>query len=104
MITQYVAAACCNELIGLSVPASVANIPTSAGEAIAAATSTAAELLGLGGLGRIALSFRADLLLVRHRDERLLGFEFDGNPVDWSSARVAWRMHGRMRRIEGPRF
>jgi len=31
MITQYVAAACCNELIGLSVPASVANIPTSAG-------------------------------------------------------------------------
>ena len=31
MITQYVAAACCNELIGLSVPASVSNIPTSAG-------------------------------------------------------------------------
>lgn len=31
MIPQYVAAACCNELIGLSMPASVANIPTSAG-------------------------------------------------------------------------
>jgi histidine ammonia-lyase len=31
MIAQYVAAACCNELIGLSTPASVANIPTSAG-------------------------------------------------------------------------
>lgn len=31
MIAQYTAAACCNELIGLSTPASVANIPTSAG-------------------------------------------------------------------------
>lgn len=31
MIAQYVAAACCNELIGLCMPASVANLPTSAG-------------------------------------------------------------------------
>lgn len=31
MIAQYAAAACCNELIGLATPASVANIPTSAG-------------------------------------------------------------------------
>ena len=31
MIAQYVAAACCNEIIGLATPASVANIPTSAG-------------------------------------------------------------------------
>jgi len=31
MIAQYVAAACCNELIGLTLPASVANIATSAG-------------------------------------------------------------------------
>lgn len=31
MITQYTAAACCNELVTLSMPASVANIPTSAG-------------------------------------------------------------------------
>jgi len=31
MITQYTAAACCNELIRLSAPASVANLPTSAG-------------------------------------------------------------------------
>jgi len=30
MIAQYTAAACCNEIIGLSHPASVANIPTSA--------------------------------------------------------------------------
>ena len=31
MIVQYTAAACCNELIGLANPASVANIPTCAG-------------------------------------------------------------------------
>jgi histidine ammonia-lyase len=31
MIAQYVAAACCNEIWGLTLPASVANIPTSAG-------------------------------------------------------------------------
>ncbi len=31
MVSQYTAAACCNELIGLATPASVANIPTSAG-------------------------------------------------------------------------
>jgi histidine ammonia-lyase len=31
MVAQYVAAACCNELIGLAAPSSVANIPTSAG-------------------------------------------------------------------------
>ncbi len=31
MITQYTAAACCNEIITLATPASVSNIPTSAG-------------------------------------------------------------------------
>ncbi|MCE7973006.1 MAG: histidine ammonia-lyase [Leptolyngbya sp. PLA1] len=30
MIAQYTAAACCNELVGLATPASVANVPTSA--------------------------------------------------------------------------
>lgn len=31
MVAQYTAAACCNEIIGLAAPASVANIPTCAG-------------------------------------------------------------------------
>jgi histidine ammonia-lyase len=31
MIAQYAAAACCNEIVGLATPASVANLPTSAG-------------------------------------------------------------------------
>ncbi len=32
MIAQYTAAACCNEIVGLATPASVANISTSAGQ------------------------------------------------------------------------
>lgn len=31
MVAQYTAAACCNELVGLAAPASVVNLPTSAG-------------------------------------------------------------------------
>ena len=61
---------------------SVRKLGLSVVEAISATTSTPAELLGLGGRGRIAPSFRADLVLLRHQDERLLGFEFGGNPVD----------------------
>ncbi|MCC7087202.1 MAG: imidazolonepropionase [Pirellulales bacterium] len=51
-------------------------------EAIAAVTSTPARLLGLTDRGRIEPNMRADLILLRHRDERLLGYEFGGNPVD----------------------
>jgi imidazolonepropionase len=57
--------------LGLSVP-----------EAIQACTQTAAELLGLGDRGTLAVGARADLILLRHRDERLLGYELGGNPVD----------------------
>ena len=31
MVAQYTAAACCNEIVGLAAPATVANLPTSAG-------------------------------------------------------------------------
>jgi len=51
-------------------------------EAISATTSSAARLLGLGDRGVIAPGFRADLVLLRHRDPRLLGFEIGGNPID----------------------
>jgi imidazolonepropionase len=56
--------------LGLSVP-----------EAIRATTRTAAELLGLRDRGVIRPGARADLLLLRHRDERLLGYELGGNPA-----------------------
>lgn len=51
-------------------------------EAIACATATPAELLGLPRRGRVEPGCHADLVLLRHRDERALAFEFGGNPVD----------------------
>lgn len=60
----------------------VRKLRLSALEAISATTSAAARLLGLTDRGVIAPGFRADLVLLRHRDPRLLGFELGGNPVD----------------------
>jgi imidazolonepropionase len=51
-------------------------------EAIVAATVNAAAVLGLGDRGTIAVGQRADLLLLRHKDERQLAYELGGNPVD----------------------
>ena len=51
-------------------------------EAIACATATPAELLGLPRRGRVEPGCRADLVLLRDGVERALAFEFGGNPVD----------------------
>jgi imidazolonepropionase len=51
-------------------------------EAIAAVTWHAATLLGFSDRGRVAAGLRADLILLRHTDERQLGYELGGNPVD----------------------
>ncbi|MFA5264610.1 MAG: imidazolonepropionase [Opitutaceae bacterium] len=51
-------------------------------EAIVAATVNAATVLGLKDRGTIEPGQRADLILLRHRDERQLAWEFGGNPVD----------------------
>ena len=51
-------------------------------EAITSTTLTAAQLLGFKDRGAIAPGLRADLVLLRHRDERYLAQEFGGNPVD----------------------
>jgi imidazolonepropionase len=51
-------------------------------EAIAACTVNAAAVLGLDDRGTIEAGQRADLILLRHRDERLLAYEPGGNPVD----------------------
>lgn len=50
-------------------------------EAIVATTSRAAELLGLRDRGLIAVGQRADLVMLRHRDERQLGYELGGDPT-----------------------
>lgn len=51
-------------------------------EAITASTVNAAAVLGLPDRGTIEPGQRADLILLRHRDERLLAHELGGNPVD----------------------
>ena len=61
-------------------------------EAIVAATFNPAVLLGLTDRGSIEPGKRADLILLRHKDERLLAYELGGNPVDTvicGGARVA---------------
>lgn len=51
-------------------------------EAIAATTVNAAAALGFNDRGTIEVGQRADLILLRHKDERLLAHEVGGNPVD----------------------
>ena len=65
-----------------AIALAVRHLGITAAEAIVSCTRTAADLLGLADRGRIAPGLRADLVLLRHRDERQLGYEFGGNPVD----------------------
>ena len=51
-------------------------------EAIVASTVNAATVLNLRDRGTIEPGQRADLILLRHRDERLLAWELGGDPVD----------------------
>lgn len=51
-------------------------------EAIVAATANPAALLGFADRGSIEVGKRADLVLLHHKDERLLAYELGGNPVD----------------------
>ncbi|RMD62744.1 MAG: imidazolonepropionase [Planctomycetota bacterium] len=51
-------------------------------EAVEACTTKAAQLLGLADRGVVREGARADLVLLRHRDERALAHEFGGDPAD----------------------
>jgi imidazolonepropionase len=51
-------------------------------EAIAATTVNAAAVLGLNDRGTLAPGQRADVIMLRHKDERALAYELGGNPVD----------------------
>jgi imidazolonepropionase len=50
-------------------------------EAIAASTVNGAAVLGLSDRGTVEVGRRADLILLDHSDERMLAYEFGGNPV-----------------------
>ena len=68
--------------VPMAIALGVRYLGISAHEAIAACTVNAAALLGLNDRGSITPGMRADLVLLRHADERQLGYEFGGNPVD----------------------
>ena len=51
-------------------------------EAIRACTRNASGLLNLNDRGSLAPGYRADIIMLRHNDERMLAYEFAGNPVE----------------------
>jgi imidazolonepropionase len=65
-----------------AIALAVCHCGLSPAEAIAAATVNAAAVLGLKDRGRIEPGLRADLILLHHKDERLLAHEVGGNPVE----------------------
>lgn len=66
----------------MAIAAAVRHCGITPAEAIVAATVNPATLLGFSDRGTIAPGQRADLVLLHHTDERMLAFEFGGDPVD----------------------
>ncbi|MFN0132328.1 MAG: imidazolonepropionase [Phycisphaerales bacterium] len=65
----------------MAIALAVRHCGISPAEAMSAATVNAAHVLGLTDRGQIAVGQRADLILLNHRDERALAFEFGTNPI-----------------------
>jgi len=73
--------------VPMAVALSVRMLGLTPAEAINAVTANAGALLArqapeIGMRGVIEVGQRADLVLLRHTDERMLAYEFGGNPVD----------------------
>lgn len=70
----------------LSMPMTIAlatrKLGITAAEAITASTLNAAHLLGFEDQGTLEVGQRADLIMLRHRDERQLGYTFGGSHVE----------------------
>ncbi len=70
----------------LSMPMAIAlavrHLGITAAEAIVASTANGGALLGYDDTGSIEPGKRADLVLLRHTDERQLGYEFGGGHAD----------------------
>jgi len=77
-----------------TIAAAVRNCGLTPAEAIAAATTAPAKLLGFSDRGTIAPGTRADLILLRHTDERMLAYEFGCSPIDMviSGGRVVYQI------------
>ena len=66
--------------VPMAMALAVRHLGITAAESIVASTSNAASVLGFDA-GVIREGGRADAVLLHHRDERQLGYEFGGNPV-----------------------
>lgn len=66
----------------MAIALAVRHCGLSPAEAIVACTVNAATLLGLADRGTIDPGRRADLIMLRHSDERMLAYEFGGDPVE----------------------
>jgi imidazolonepropionase len=70
----------------LSMPMAIAlatrKLGITAAEAISASSVNAAYLLGFSDQGTLEIGKRADLIMLRHRDERQLGYTFGGSHVE----------------------
>ena len=66
----------------LAIAIAVRHGRLSPAEAISACTWNAASLLGFIDRGTVQPGMRADLILLRHCDERMLAYEVGGNPVE----------------------
>lgn len=64
-----------------AIALAVRHLKLTPAEAIGAATVNPAALLGFADRGYIAAGARADLILLRHNDERALAYEVGDNPV-----------------------
>jgi imidazolonepropionase len=67
--------------MAFAIALAVRHCGLTAAQAIVAATLNPAVLLGFGDRGYIAPGARADLILLRHRDERALAYEVGDTPI-----------------------
>lgn len=66
----------------MAIALAVRHLGITCAEAITCCTANGASLLAMDDRGTIETGSRADLILLRHDDERLLGYEFGGDPVE----------------------
>ena len=66
----------------MAIALAVRNLGITAAQGITATTKNAAALLGYSDIGTLKEGNRADLIMLRHRDERQLGYEFGGTHAD----------------------
>jgi imidazolonepropionase len=68
--------------MAMTIALAVRHCGLTAAEAICACTVNTAAVLGMHDRGVIAPGMRADLILLQHRDERALAYEFGGTPIE----------------------